>query len=125
MRQRAPCVVGSACQYASIRAMNSPGSVPMASPSASLICVDAMRMAMPLVKPIRIGRGMNLTAVPRPVTARPTSSTPAIIVTISSPERPCCAMMPATMTTKAPVGPPIWTREPPSAETSSPPTIAV
>ena len=26
-------------------------------------------------------------------------------------------MMPATMTTKAPVGPPIWMREPPSSET--------
>ena len=37
--------------------------------------------------------------------------TPAIIVTISRPDRPCLAMMPATMTTKAPVGPPIWMRE--------------
>ena len=80
---------------------------------------------MPLVKPTGSGRGMNFTAVPRPVTARHQQQTPAIIVTISRPERPCCAMMPATMTTKAPVGPPIWTREPPSAETSNPPTIAV
>ena len=29
------------------------------------------------------------------------------------------------MTTNAPVGPPIWTREPPSAETRKPATIAV
>jgi hypothetical protein len=30
-----------------------------------------------------------------------------------------------TITTKAPVGPPIWTRDPPSAEIRNPPTIAV
>jgi hypothetical protein len=29
------------------------------------------------------------------------------------------------MTTKAPVGPPIWTREPPRAEMRNPATIAV
>ena len=84
-----------------------------------------MSRAMPLVKPITTGRGMNFTAVPRPVSASTIRITPAIIVTISSPERPCCAMMPATMTTKAPVGPPIWMREPPSSETMKPPTIAV
>ena len=119
------CVVGSACQYASILAMNSPGTAVIVRPSASLICVEAMRMAMPLVKPIRIGRGMNLTAVPSPVTASPASSTPAIIVTIISPDMPCCAMMPATITTNAPVGPPICTRDPPSSDTTRPPTMAV
>ena len=51
--------------------------------------------------------------------------TPAIIVTISSPDSPCCAMMPATITTNAPVGPPIWMRDPPSTDTRNPPTIAV
>jgi len=30
-----------------------------------------------------------------------------------------------TITTKAPVGPPIWTRDPPSAEIRNPATIAV
>jgi hypothetical protein len=34
------------------------------------------------------------------------------------------ATMPATMTTNAPVGPPIWVREPPSAEIRKPATTA-
>ena len=33
--------------------------------------------------------------------------------------------MPKTMGIKAPVGPPIWTREPPSSEMMKPATIAV
>jgi hypothetical protein len=33
--------------------------------------------------------------------------------------------MPYTMTTKAPVGPPIWTRDPPSAEIRNPAISAV
>ncbi len=81
---------------------------------------------MPLVKPIRIGRGMNFTAVPSPVSARPTSITPAIIVTISRPERPCCAMIPATITTNAPVGSAdLDAASRPRSETSRPPTMAV
>jgi hypothetical protein len=35
------------------------------------------------------------------------------------------ATIPATTTTKAPVGPPIWTFDPPSAEITNPVTIAV
>ena len=54
-----------------------------------------------------------------------TSSTPAIAVTISSPDNPNFAMIPATITTNAPVGPPICVRDPPSAETMKPPTTAV
>ena len=90
-----------------------------------MICVEAISSAMPLVKPRTTGRGMNFTAWPSPVTARNSRITPAIIVTISRPERPCLAMMPATITTKAPVGPPIWMREPPRSDTRKPPTIAV
>jgi len=109
---------------AAIRPKNSLG-VATARPRKSLIWVEAMSSAMPLVNPSTTGRGMNFTDWPRPVSARNTRMTPAIMVTISRPERPCCAMMPATMTTKAPVGPPIWMREPPSADTRNPPTIAV
>ncbi len=72
-----------------------------------MIWVEAISKAMPLVKPRTTGLGMNLIAWPRPVTARNSSMTPAIIVTISRPDRPCAAMMPATITTNAPVGPPI------------------
>ena len=50
--------------------------------------------------------------------------TPAIIVHMNRPSTPCSATMPATTTTKAPVGPPIWKREPPSAEIRKPVTIA-
>ena len=93
------------------RAKNSLGDSAICSPATkSLICVDKISRAMPLVKPRTTGRGMNFTACPNPVTASSTRSTPAIIVTISSPGSPCAAMMPATMTTNAPVGPPIWIR---------------
>jgi hypothetical protein len=66
-----------------------------------------MRMAMPFVKPMVTGRGMYFTAVPKPVTAMSMRITPAIMVTISRPETPWAVMIPATMTTNAPVGPPI------------------
>ena len=61
----------------------------MVSPKKSLICVLAMSTAMPLVKPMTTGRGMYLTAVPRPVTPSRTSTTPAIMVHMKSPSRPC------------------------------------
>lgn len=41
------------------------------------------------------------------------------------PGYPNSATTPATITTKAPVGPPIWTRLPPSAEITKPATMAV
>ncbi len=96
----------------------------MRSPRKSRICVLAIRTAMPLVKPMTTGRGMNLTAAPMPVTPSMTSITPAIIVHMNRPSTPYFATMPATTTTKAPVGPPIWTRDPPSAEIMKPVTIA-
>ena len=71
------------------------------------------------------GRGMNLTAVPKPVSPITIKIAPAITVTISNPETPNLAMMPATITTNAPVGPPICTRDPPSAEITKPATTAV
>lgn len=43
----------------------------------------------------------------------------------ASPDVPNFATMPATMTTNAPVGPPIWRREPPSAEIRNPATGGV
>jgi hypothetical protein len=92
---------------ASIRAKNSLGFPLIFSPRKSLIWVEAISRAIPLVKPMTMGRGINLTAVPKPVKPRNSKITPAIIVTISKPESPCRAMIPATITTKAPVGPPI------------------
>ncbi len=74
-----------------------------------MICVLAITSAMPFVKPITTGRGMNRTAVPVPVSPMMTSSTPAIIVHMNRASTPYCATIPATTTTNAPVGPPIWT----------------
>ena len=50
---------------------------------------------------------------------------PAMKVAIARPSYPCLRTMPATMMTKAPVGPPIWTRLPPRAEMMKPATMAV
>ena len=63
--------------------------------------------------------------MPSPVRPIRTSITPAIAVHINRPETPNLATMPATITTNAPVGPAIWQREPPSAETMKPAMIAV
>jgi len=51
--------------------------------------------------------------------------TPDIIVASNSPSTPSRWTVAATSTMKAPAGPPIWKRLPPSAETMKPPTIAV
>ena len=108
-----------------MRGMKALGTSPVFSPRKSLICVEAISSAMPLVKPMVTGRGMNLTAAPRPVSPMTMSIAPAIIVTSARPATPNFATMPATITTNAPVGPPICMREPPSAEIKPPATIAV
>lgn len=100
------------------------GTCSMVSPKKSLICVLAMTTAIPFVNPITTGRGMNFTALPRPVAPRVTSKTPAMIVHMNSPSTPCFCTMPATTTTNAPVGPPICVLEPPKAEMRKPAVIA-
>ena len=67
---------------------------------------------------------MNRTAVPLPVRPMITSSSPAIIVHMKRPSTPYSLTIPATTTTNAPVGPPIWTNDPPSAEMRNPVTTA-
>ena len=116
--------VGKLAASVIIRPAKSPGTAPTVRPKKSRICVLAMTMAMPLVKPTTTGRGMKLIALPMPVAPSTTSMTPPIIVHMKSPSTPCCATMPETTTTNAPVGPPIWTIEPPSAEMRKPVTIA-
>ncbi len=112
------------CARVRIRAENSPGTLSIFSPKKSLIWVLAMMTAMPFVKPTTTGRGMNLTAVPKPVAPRIRSITPAIRVHMKSPSIPCFATMPKTTTTNAPVGPPIWVEDPPRAEIAKPATMA-
>jgi len=63
---------------------------------------------MPVVKPVVTGYGMNLISFPKPETPMITRMMPAIIVAVIKPPIPCSAMMPAMMTTKAPVGPDTW-----------------
>ncbi len=108
-----------------MRGRNSLGTGPVRNPKKSLICVDAMRIAMPFVNPITTMRGINRTAEPRPVNPITTRMSPAINVTRASPLMPKRATIPATMTTNAPVGPPICVRDPPSAEIRNPATTAV
>ena len=112
------------CAYVRIRAANSPGTLSIFNPKKSLIWVLAMITAMPFVKPTTTGRGMNLTAVPKPVAPRIRSSTPAIRVHMNNPSTPYFATIPNTTTTNAPVGPPIWVEDPPRAEIAKPATIA-
>ena len=80
---------------------------------------------MPLVNPVTTGSGMNLITPPSFARPKPIRMTPAISVATMSPSTPYFCTMPYTITTNAPVGPPIWTREPPSAEMRKPATIAV
>ena len=63
---------------------------------------------------------MKVPSRSRPIAV---SISPDRKVASSSPSTPCCATVAATSTMKAPAGPPIWNRLPPSAETMKPPTI--
>jgi len=65
---------------------------------------------------------MKLPSFAAPATTR---MTPAMRVAITRPSKPCREMTLATTTTKAPVGPPIWVRLPPSMEISRPATTTV
>ena len=84
-----------------------------------------MVRAIPLVNPTTIGYGINLKIAP--IFARPiaTRNTPAIIVAMMSPCMPYCPTIPATMTIKAPVGPPIRKFDPPKKDMRKPATMAV
>jgi len=60
-------IVAACSTSIAMRGRNSLGTGGVFRPKKSLIWVDAIRSAMPLVKPIVTGRGMYLTAVPSPV----------------------------------------------------------
>ncbi len=84
-----------------------------------------MMSAIPLVNPVTTGYGMNLIAPPNRASPIATSRTPAMRVHATRPSKPCFWTIPATITTKAPVGPPICTRLPPRKEMRKPATAAV
>ncbi len=90
-----------------------------------MTCCEKMISAIPAVKPVVTGNGMYLITPPSLRAPMATSTKPAINVATIRPSTPYRPTMPATMTTKAPVGPPICTREPPRAEIRNPATIPV
>ena len=79
-----------------------------------------MITAMPDVKPTITGFGMNRMTLPSRATPIASSITPAISVATCRPAMPYCAVMPASTTMKAPVGPEICTRVPPRSEVDEP-----
>ncbi|MDT4869606.1 hypothetical protein FQZ97_1046460 [compost metagenome] len=94
-------------------------------PRKSRHCPTKMITPMPLVKPTTTGAGMN--RITAPILATPMSSRmkPAISVATRRPSMPYLAVTPARMAMKAPVGPAICTRLPPSSDTMKPPMMAV
>src|SRR5215212_6730703 len=122
-----------ACQVADPRwaaydchfSKNGAGTAPMRRPSTSFTWLEKITTAMPLVNPMTTGCGTNLIATPSRAAPSAMRMTPAMSVATVRPSTPYFWTMPYTMTTNAPVGPPIWTREPPNAEMMNPATIAV
>ena len=90
-----------------------------------MTCSVAMTVAMPAVKPVVTGWGMNSMSRPRRIAPIATSRTPAMRPAVSSPERPYLVTIGARMTMNAAVGPVTWCFEPPSSATTKPATIAV
>ena len=94
-------------------------------PKTSLSCSVAMTVAMPAVKPVVTGCGMN--SMNRPRRARPIAirMSPPIAPESSRPASPNFVKIGASTTMNAAVGPVTCVREPPSAATSAPATIDV
>ena len=72
-----------------MRSQKTPGTFSSFRPKKSFTCVLAIRMAMPLVNPITMGRGMYFTAAPMPVSPMTTRMRPAITVHMNRPSTPC------------------------------------
>ena len=101
------------------------GTSAISRPSASLIWVEKMVNAIPLVKPTTRGCGIKRNSEPNFSNPNMIMKMPAKMVEIISPSRPYCATMPEIMMTNAPVGPPICTRLPPNKEIKKPAMMAV
>ena len=101
------------------------GMRPTWSPRTSFSCSVAITVAMPAVKPVVTGWGMNSTRRPRRAAPIATSSIPAMRPAVSSPERPKRDTIGARTTTKAAVGPVTWNFDPPVNAATVPATTAV
>ncbi len=80
--------VGRLAPYAVHFARNGPGTPSIRRPSRSRIWEEKMMTAIPLVKPVTTGYGMNLIAAPKRARPRIISSTPAMTVQIVRPSTP-------------------------------------
>ena len=85
----------------------SAGTTPIFNPKKSFISDENIISAMPLVKPIINGCGINLIIAPSLANHIIISITPAMKVAMIKPLIPYCCTIPYTITMKAPVGPPI------------------
>jgi hypothetical protein len=84
-----------------------------------------MTTAIPAVKPVVTGWGMNWISRPMRSAPMPSRISPASIVASSRPAIPSRAAIGASTTTNAAVGPETLCREPPRSAMTAPPTMAV
>ena len=84
-----------------------------------------MTVAIPAVKPVVTGCGMNWISRPSRATPIANRRTPANSPAVSSPASPSRDTMGARITTNAAVGPVTWNFEPPASAVTMPATIAV
>ncbi|MNW63543.1 hypothetical protein D3C74_417630 [compost metagenome] len=89
------------------------------------ICPLKIVTAIPAVNPMVTGRGMNLINVPSRSSPISTRKIPARKPAISRFSYPYCSTMARRIGIKAPVGPPIWNRDPPNSEIRIPAIIVV
>jgi hypothetical protein len=84
-----------------------------------------MTVAIPVVKPVVTGCGMNSMKAPSRATPITMSRMPARSPAVSSPESPNFEAMGARMTMNAAVGPLTWCFDPPLSAMMVPATMAV
>ena len=101
------------------------GDPASSSPSTSLIWMVAMTTAMPVVKPVVTGCGMNVMSRPSRASPMPTCMRPAMSPATRSPATPKSRTTGSRITTNAAVGPVIWKGVPPSSAQTTPATMAV
>ena len=97
--------VARACHNAATLSVKCSGMGPTFRPKTSLTWSVAITVAMPVVKPVVTGWGMNCIRRPRRATPIATKSTPAMKPAVSRPLRPYWVTMGARITTNAAVGP--------------------
>ena len=114
-----------ACQSAATFSTKVSGMRATSRPRTSLTWRVAITVAMPAVKPVVTGYGMNWMKRPRRAAPIATRRTPAMRPAVRSPEMPWRVTIGARITTNAAVGPVTWNFEPPASAATVPAMIAV